>query len=177
MSFNFSLSIILRSVRVGTYSAGMGKSRLEEEGFASMSIETEREHKRGRRGITGLNLTALFEQWRPYSLQIVCGYFFLFFMVAYMYIPPEDLVELRTPDSLIKLSSRTVVESISGFAGLRQKIHTLSTTAQQKQVTFPNKIATSLLQDVSGVEVSDALSILTASCITCMFLVLFSLLW
>ena len=137
----------------------MGKSRLEEEGFASMSIETEREHKRGRRGIAGQNLTAFFEQCRPYSLQILCGYFFLFFMVAYMYIPPEDLVELRTPDSLIKLSSRTVVESISGFAGLRQKIHSLSTTAQQRQVTFPNKIATSLLQDVSGVEVSGFSSI------------------
>ena len=119
-----------------------------------MSIETEREHaKRGRKSF-GLNLAANWEALKPYSVQLVGGYFFLFFIVIFFSIPQEDLIELRTPDSLTKLSSRTVSNSISGLVDLRGKIHSAAETARSKNSIFPNKIQTSILQDVSGVEVS-----------------------
>lgn len=117
-----------------------------------MSIETEREYKRGKRASHGLNLTTAYEYLRPYSLQILIGYFILFFMVIFLSIPEENLIELRTPDSLTKLSSRTVANSITGLVELREKIHSASEVARERKSVFPNKVQSSLLQDVSGVE-------------------------
>lgn len=142
----------MRSVRVGTSSAAIGKGRLEEDGFLPLSVETERERKRGKRTSYGLIFTVAYEYLRRYSLQLLIGYFILFFIVIFLSIPKEELVELRTPDSLNKLSSRTVINSISGLVDLRSKILSISEAARERKSVFPSKVRSSLLQDVSGVE-------------------------
>lgn len=119
-----------------------------------MSIETEREYKRGKRNSNnGFSFASAYEYFKEYTLQILVGYFLLFFMIIYLYIPAEALIELRTPDTLTKLSSRTVAGSIPGLVELRSKIHNSAEIARSKSVVFPSKITTSILQDVSGVEV------------------------